>query len=191
MSAQQRTSQDKRELILERAVNAFAAYGFRRCSMEDIAEAAGVSRPALYQHFRNKAEVFRAASERMQTRAIDAAETVAKGKLAERLAAMLILYKAPVWHIQKMTPHGAELLDLNAAVADDVTLAAMERMSDLLAGAIAEEIGAGWDATEAARLLIGATWAVVEHADTEAAFRADIATLASLWAAALTSPRPD
>ncbi|MEO1613491.1 MAG: helix-turn-helix domain-containing protein, partial [Pseudomonadota bacterium] len=51
---------DRRARILESAVGVFGRYGFKRCSMEDIAEAAGMSRPALYQHFKNKTEIFRA-----------------------------------------------------------------------------------------------------------------------------------
>ena len=39
--------------ILLGAWNTFAAYGYKKTSMDDIARAAGMSRPALYLHYRN------------------------------------------------------------------------------------------------------------------------------------------
>ncbi len=43
----------------------FLAYGYQRVTMDDIARAAEVSRPALYLLFRNKADIYRAIGERM------------------------------------------------------------------------------------------------------------------------------
>jgi AcrR family transcriptional regulator len=46
--------------IMEAAKTVFLRYGFRRVTMQDIAQEAGVSRPALYLTFANKEEVFKA-----------------------------------------------------------------------------------------------------------------------------------
>ena len=51
----------KRLHIARASLGVFARYGYRRTSMDLIAQAAQVSRPAVYQHFRNKEEIFRAA----------------------------------------------------------------------------------------------------------------------------------
>jgi len=51
-------SETKKSKILTAARSVFLRYGFRRANMNDIAEAAGVSRPALYVLFKNKEEVF-------------------------------------------------------------------------------------------------------------------------------------
>ena len=52
---------DEREArILDAAFAKFSAYGFARTSMGDIAESAGMSRPALYQYFANKEEILTA-----------------------------------------------------------------------------------------------------------------------------------
>ena len=53
---------DKRGIILESALTVFITYGFKKTSMDDIAKQAGVSRPALYQLFKNKTDIFRALS---------------------------------------------------------------------------------------------------------------------------------
>ena len=52
---------DKKSRILAAARSVFLRYGFKRVSMNDIAEAAAVSRPALYLLFKNKEEIFIAA----------------------------------------------------------------------------------------------------------------------------------
>jgi AcrR family transcriptional regulator len=51
-------SEVKKNKILTAARSVFLRYGFRRVTMNDIAEAAGVSRPALYLLFESKEEIF-------------------------------------------------------------------------------------------------------------------------------------
>jgi AcrR family transcriptional regulator len=50
----------RRELILEAALADFAAHGFDAASMGRIAEASGVGRTALYDHFDSKWELYEA-----------------------------------------------------------------------------------------------------------------------------------
>jgi AcrR family transcriptional regulator len=51
---------ERRQVILTGAARAFAAGGFDATSMEDIAEAAGVTKLILYRHFDSKEELYRA-----------------------------------------------------------------------------------------------------------------------------------
>jgi AcrR family transcriptional regulator len=48
----------RRRQLLDVALDAFAAGGFHRTSMDDVAEAAGVTKPVLYQHFRSKRDLY-------------------------------------------------------------------------------------------------------------------------------------
>lgn len=48
----------RRSQLLEVALARFAAGGYHETSMEEIAEAAGVTKPVLYQHFSSKQELF-------------------------------------------------------------------------------------------------------------------------------------
>ncbi len=50
----------KRIRVLKGAMQVFLAYGYSRTTMDDIARAAEVSRPALYLLFRNKTDIYRA-----------------------------------------------------------------------------------------------------------------------------------
>lgn len=48
----------RRHQLLEVALERFAASGYHETSMEEIAEAAGVTKPVLYQHFHSKQELY-------------------------------------------------------------------------------------------------------------------------------------
>src|SRR5580698_1211656 len=54
-----------RDRILDAAENAFPEHGVAHTSLADIAELAGLTRGAIYGHFRNKDEVFTAMVERV------------------------------------------------------------------------------------------------------------------------------
>lgn len=49
---------ERREQLLHTAVGVFAEHGYHATSMNDVAEAAGVTKPVLYQHFSSKRELF-------------------------------------------------------------------------------------------------------------------------------------
>lgn len=51
----------RRDAIHRVAIDQFAERGFAGTSMANIAEAAGMSRPALYQYFRDKDDIFQSA----------------------------------------------------------------------------------------------------------------------------------
>lgn len=53
-------AQETRQNILNAALDVFYKNGVRQSSLEDIAEAAGVTRGAVYWHFKNKSDVFSA-----------------------------------------------------------------------------------------------------------------------------------
>ncbi len=48
----------RRQQLLDTALATFARFGYHDASMNDIAEAAGVTKPVLYQHFGSKRDLF-------------------------------------------------------------------------------------------------------------------------------------
>ena len=48
----------RRDQLLAVALEVFARQGFHATSMNDVAEAAGVTKPVLYQHFESKRELY-------------------------------------------------------------------------------------------------------------------------------------
>jgi AcrR family transcriptional regulator len=79
-----------RDRILRLADRLFAEHGYARVSMRMVATAAGVTKPALYYHFRNKDALFEecvlATQKRMGEMLGDAASSA--GSLEERLRAV-------------------------------------------------------------------------------------------------------
>ena len=49
---------ERRQQLVDTALTLFAERGMHGTSMDDIAEAAGVTKPVLYQHFRSKRALF-------------------------------------------------------------------------------------------------------------------------------------
>ena len=49
----------RRQQLLQVALEVFGDQGFHIASMNDVAEAAGVTKPVLYQHFRSKRDLYR------------------------------------------------------------------------------------------------------------------------------------
>src|ERR1700720_711303 len=76
-----------RDRILDAAMAVFRRHGFRRSSIEQAAEAAGLTRQALYHHFKSKEELFRAVIERLYQSALVA--EIAAADAAEKAGASL------------------------------------------------------------------------------------------------------
>lgn len=137
-------TEQRRALILQEAFNAFAHYGFKRTTMDDIARAAGISRPALYLVYRNKADIFRACMlSMMEEMRVRVAACFAKDVDivcgVERALDEGIL--RPHREISATT-HGAEIFDTSHEFAADLFLAWMRTME--------EEIASGLEAAEKA-----------------------------------------
>ncbi len=56
-----RRTEDTRERLLETAIELFSDKGYNGVSLREIAGAVGITPPALYNHFPNKATLYRAA----------------------------------------------------------------------------------------------------------------------------------
>jgi len=131
---------DKRGIILSAAFDVFINYGFRKTSMDDIARAAGMSRPALYQVFRNKTEIFRAASLSILENIGNEARSAFAGDkpFAERLYDSLDRSILSLHRKIDATPHGAELMGVNEEVAGDIEEKWCELMVDAIANGISD-----------------------------------------------------
>ena len=57
-SSRRLTAQERRQQLFAVALELFAKRGYRATTMDDIAEAAGVTKPLLYQHFSSKRALY-------------------------------------------------------------------------------------------------------------------------------------
>ena len=65
---------DQKESILNAAMKHFAARGYRRTTLDEVAAEVGLGTPALYYYFKNKMDLFKAVAEREGTAVLDKLE---------------------------------------------------------------------------------------------------------------------
>jgi len=115
--------------ILRASIPLFAQHGYRKSSMATIAAAAGLSRPALYQYFTDRADLFAAAYVLLLDEATDAA--LAELELPVPLAAQLDGYLQRIsgdgYAMLAATKFGDELLEARHQFAAEAAEAAVRR----------------------------------------------------------------
>lgn len=183
-------TQERLDSILDAAFQAFATYGYRRTAMDDIARGAGLSRTALYLHFKNKEDIFRSLAARYFDEALrDMAAALAKDQpLEQALLSAFIAKDGKFMEVVLSTPHGEELLDAGFSVTGDLAAAGESRMTALLAQWLAgrplpQGIGT---ASQLAATIVTAVKGLKSSAKTLADYREGQAMLARLFARALS-----
>lgn len=198
-AAPARVAAERREALLDAAHAAFARTGFRRTSMEDVAREAGVSRAALYLHFRNKEEVFRSLSERIHREALAGAAAALgeAGPVGERVLRALEAKSLRFVELVAASPHGAELVETSSRVCGDIAAAKEERFAKLLADALRRAAeqgeldleGAGVSAAAATELLVQASHGIKSSGASLALYRRRLADLVRVMLAGLGATR--
>lgn len=134
----------RRSKILAGATKVFLAYGFQRTTMDDIARAAEISRPALYVLFRNKTDIYRAlASEFLEQVVVLTRKTLdcANTSLDERIREATTAFTCLLAEVEE-SPHGLELLDMQNSLASDIVSAGREQLVQMFTDAIDAEMRA-------------------------------------------------
>ncbi len=152
--------------VLVAGYETFLQFGVRRASMQDIADRAGISRAALYLHYRSKTDIFRALMAHYFAAASDlAAEALARGGTpSEALRAAFAAQTGDAATELIVSPHAEEFLSLKQSVARDIIAEGAARLArvygawlarGLADGTIAED-GAGPDPEAAAWVMLTA-----------------------------------
>lgn len=182
-------AKDRQDAILDAAFHAFATYGYRRTSMDDIARGAGLSRTALYLHYRNKEDIFRSLATRyfhdamrdMQA-ALDSTQDT-----EHALTAAMAAKDGKFMEVVLSTPHGQELLDAGFSVTGDIAARAEDQMGTMLAAWLARR-GVPPDAgtpEEVAGTILATLKGLKSGARSLAEYRAGQARLARIIARAI------
>jgi AcrR family transcriptional regulator len=115
-----------RDRIIDAAMLVFRRHGFRRSSIEQAAEAAGLTRQALYHHFRSREALFRAVIERLHKDAIAAGRAAANasekagGSLADILVSQVTGRLRQIIASFDGSPHVEELFSEHLLQARDL-----------------------------------------------------------------------
>src|SRR5215470_11457663 len=135
--------QPPQDRILDAAMRVFRRHGFRRSSIEQAAEEAGLTRQALYHHFSSKEALFRGAIERLYEQALAAEAAAAKAaEAADRDLADVIIAEigtrlGVLFAELEGSPHLEELFSEHLAQARDLYQTYSTRFSDEVAATIA------------------------------------------------------
>jgi AcrR family transcriptional regulator len=129
--------------ILDAAMRVFRRHGFRRSSIEQAAEEAGLTRQALYHHFASKETLFRAVIERLYEQGLAAEIAAAEAaeeaglELADILVAQIGARMQSLLASLKDSPHTEELFSEHLAQARDLYQSYSSRFADEVATTIA------------------------------------------------------
>jgi AcrR family transcriptional regulator len=121
----------------------FRRHGFRRSSIEQAAEEAGLTRQALYHHFSSKEALFRAVIARLYERALAAEMAAAEAEehaghgLAEILVAEVSARLRLVLTSLEGSPHTEELFSEHLAQTPDLYHTYASRYAEEVAATIA------------------------------------------------------
>lgn len=179
-------AQQRRSQLLQVAIRLFAEHGFHATSMDDIAEAAGVTKPVLYQHFPSKRALYREllddVDHQLTDRLLSATGRATSGRervqdgfaayfryVTEHRDAFRLLFGASVRNdaefasvaestIDRIADLIAQLIDIDAAPEHRRTLAhAMVGMAEATSRRVANEEGED-DPERLARWLAEMAW---------------------------------
>ena len=134
--------QPPQDRILDAAMRVFRRHGFRRSSIEQAAEEAGLTRQALYHHFPSKEVLFRAGIERLYEKALIAEAAAARAaeeagaELSDILMAEIGARLGSLFEALEGSPHLEELFSEHLAQARDLYQTYSSRFGDEVAATI-------------------------------------------------------
>jgi AcrR family transcriptional regulator len=135
--------QPPQDRILDAAMRVFRRHGFRRSSIEQAAEEAGLTRQALYHYFSSKEALFRALIERLYEQSLVAETAAAKAAeekghdLADILVAEIAARLNRLFASLEGSPHIEELFSEHLVQARDLYQTYATRFESEVAATIA------------------------------------------------------
>ena len=127
-------TQTKEEKVLTAARDVFMRYGFKRTTMSDLADAAQMSRPALYLLFSSKEEIFRSLMTQIFNELLD---EVREGLSKHERAAEKLTFAFEVWCVRQFemmqtSPDAKDLLESGYEFAARITVQAFSDFEHIL-----------------------------------------------------------
>lgn len=122
--------EQRRAVIHAAAIREFCSRGFAGTSMANIADAARISRPGLYEYFDNKADIFASAFEALVDSCVHNALTALtlSAPIEEQLNGLLQRFDGDMWEQMSASPHAQEILSVKNEHAADVGIRGMQRL---------------------------------------------------------------
>lgn len=145
--------EQRRESVLEAARVVFVRVGYHPTSMDDIAEAAGVTKPVLYQHFSSKLELYLAVLDQAIDELLAAADIALRSTVDNKLRVQATM--RAYFEFVDAKAGGYQLLFESDVMNQEEVRQRVDRAHALVAQRIAAVIAEDTDLTESQTLLLG------------------------------------
>ncbi len=188
-------TQSKEEQVLAAAREVFMRYGFKRATMSDLADAAQMSRPALYLIFSSKEEVFRALVTRIFTELLrEVREEVSKHEeVADQLTRAFEVWCVHPFEMIQASPDARDILESGYAFATEMTVQAFADfetiLSDVLRPLVSTQADPPLSSEQLAHILTTAAQGFKESASSAVQLRQLIKGLITIVLAGLHNQR--
>jgi len=178
--------EDKKQRITNAAKAVFLKYGYGRVTMNELAQAAGISRPALYLVFNKKEDVFRAVVRQM---ASEVAGDVKQGLVGIKSPLDKLKFVCEVWMVRpfdwlSQSPEAREVFESSHDFAQEAVAEAMSLFEADMKAAIdlfpKGTLPKGISHKRAAHLLAGAIAGIKKTCRTSAELREKIHDLIAM-----------
>jgi AcrR family transcriptional regulator len=138
-------SEDTRERILLAAIRRFSNFGYRRTSINDVAQEAGLARATVYLYWKRKEDLFVAGLERFHLQSRSLAEMAArkKGSASERIQATIMAQYGASSDIVHGTASGHEVFEANLRLGHAVVEECLRGGEQILTGLLKQGIRDG------------------------------------------------
>jgi AcrR family transcriptional regulator len=186
---------EKEQKVLEAAQTVFQRHGFRRVTMQDVANEAGISRPALYLIYPNKEEIFKAAALRMSAQILAELRTSLPTlpTVQAQLAHAFELWSVNTFEMMLNSPDARDIIECSQGFARETIHRISSQFEELLVKILEPLVPPATKPplplVQIAHLLVVSTHGFKEAATTAAELRDLIAGQLTLTLAAL-QPQP-
>ena len=188
-------TQSKEKQVLVAAREVFMRYGFKRATMSDLAEAAQMSRPALYLIFSSKEEVFRALITQIFTELLHEVreEVSTHEEVTDQLTRAFEVWCVRPFEMIQVSPDARDILESGYAFATEITVRAFADfetiLSDVLRQLVSTQAGSPLSSEQLAHILTAATQGFKESASSAVQLRQLIKGLITIVLAGLDHQR--
>jgi AcrR family transcriptional regulator len=188
-------TQTKEEQVLTAAREVFMRYGFKRATMSDLADAAHISRPALYLIFSSKEEVFRGVVTQIFTELLrEVSEGVSKlESVADQLTWAFEVWCVRPFEMIQASPDAKDILESGYEFANEITVQAFADfetiLSDVLRPSVRAKADSPFSSEQLAHILTTAALGFKESASSAVQLRQLIKGLITIVLAGLHNQR--
>jgi AcrR family transcriptional regulator len=162
---------DRRDAVLESALVTFAQFGYRKASMEEVAQAAHISRPGLYFLFASKEELFRAAVTHALNSDLLAIEEILKDEARPLRVRLLEAFDR--WagrYIGQMTRDITIVIEDNPDLLGPIVESAPRHFAELITEAVSAETLEGGRARAVAQTLVSTSIGIKHQVEDRATY---------------------